>query len=280
MTDWEDPEAPWNAKLRRAAKHITEVAERCRDYESLSPWRVVPVRGLVPNEVGYVLRVDVPVPSDLVTAVGDVIHNLRSSLDSVAFALARRRLGRDMSEDEEAATAFPIFTRPRDFKSSMKKVSGTLFGDSDQLAFRVVQPFHTPKSVTVRQADVLASAPGNHLNRLNRLSNIDKHRRLPIVTWFPRDTYWVDDGSLPALQYRQVLQGAYGDGDVFAYLSAPSEETVPELAITHTMHLVIADDPAYRTELVGTLWQWLTHVRDWAIPEVVRVASGGRPMLP
>lgn len=279
MMDWEDPDAPWNAKLRRAARHITEVAERCRDYEALSPWRVQSAPGLTPNEVGYVLRVDVPVPSDLVAGVGDVIHNLRSSLDSLAFALAGRSLGRVMTEAEELSIAFPICVQDSEFDSFFTGRRAGIFGDVERLAFRGVQPFHIPSGACVAREEVFANARGHHLYRLRRLSNIDKHRRLPIVTWFPRDTYWVNPGNLPELRYRQVLQGEYGDGDVIAYLSAPPEDAIPELAITHTMHLALADDPVYRTELVATLWQWLGHIRDAVVPGVVRVAEGGKPLV-
>jgi hypothetical protein len=59
---------------------------------------------------GAVFRFHVrqPVPVELVTTIGDAIHNMRSSLDSVAHELARQHAGSNMTERQERATQFPI----------------------------------------------------------------------------------------------------------------------------------------------------------------------------
>jgi hypothetical protein len=65
---------PWWAKLRRAGAHIQEVKVKLYEFEQFKPWSVESGPGSEENEIAYRLRVRYPVPSDLVTIVGDAIH--------------------------------------------------------------------------------------------------------------------------------------------------------------------------------------------------------------
>lgn len=68
-----------------------------------------------PGTVAFRLHVVRPVPAELSTAIGDALHNLRSSLDSVAYELARRHVGDGMTERQQKAVQFPICVDREEF---------------------------------------------------------------------------------------------------------------------------------------------------------------------
>jgi hypothetical protein len=145
---WQDPEAPWWAKLRRAARLIKEVNSCCealnqpgagwsleREAEDNRAWR-------------YHFRQPRPIPADLAAAVGDVVHNLRSAMDNAAQYLAARHVqeahSRDLTEEEEALTEFPIRKDGQAFDAwlSVSRGKGTskvhrhqLYGSQEVKAF-------------------------------------------------------------------------------------------------------------------------------------------------
>src|SRR4051812_20959756 len=53
--------------------------------------------------------------------VGDIVHNLRSSLDSLAYALVKKNLGREPTLDEALATQFFILDHNKSWGSQSAK---------------------------------------------------------------------------------------------------------------------------------------------------------------
>jgi len=106
----------------------------------------------------YVVNVpDVPLPVSLIA--GDVLQNLRSSLDHLACHLVKRAGGRVTLQ-----TCFPIANGPDEYMSPRfrRKVEGMRQEAID--AIDVIEPYKGGK--------------GAILWRLHRLNNIDKHRLL------------------------------------------------------------------------------------------------------
>lgn len=195
---WRDAEAPWWIKMVRARKHIDEVSADIAWLREMNSG-IEAVPGVREGETDYRLRLPSPVPMGLSAAVGDALHNMRSALDCAAFALAERHVDRTLKEREERACQFPIFgdltqldgflaTSPRD----------VLYGPREREAFRSVQPgwlhdlvlAHDGTEHRPRQEEVAH----DDLTLLNRLSNIDKHRRLHLVVWWPGLVYWGSNG--------------------------------------------------------------------------------------
>jgi hypothetical protein len=101
-----DSECPWWAKLRRAEHLIDEIETRFRALnKSGVGWGIV--RETDAEQVVYRLRFLQPISADFAVVVGDAIHNLRSSLDPVAYCLAVQHSG-PLSNDAERMTEFPI----------------------------------------------------------------------------------------------------------------------------------------------------------------------------
>ena len=84
------------------------------------------------------------------------------------------------------------------------------------------------------------------LSRLHTLSNIDKHRRLPLLAWFPDLVYWFSDEEEDGYQWRpqKMSPVKFVDGTLLGYLSNRSGSKLPRADLRHEMNLVIDDDPA------------------------------------
>ena len=82
-----------------------------------------------------------PIPIHFSTMIGDVLHNLRSALDCIACEMARRSVGRDLTEQEEHACEFPIRSKPSELRKFFKHDRRTnLYGPEERQAIRAVQP--------------------------------------------------------------------------------------------------------------------------------------------
>jgi hypothetical protein len=78
------------------------------EFRESKPYTVIPQSTDTSGRTEYRLRIHKPMPVEISTTVGDVLHNLRSALDSLAHEIARRGLDRPMTTEEEQASAFPI----------------------------------------------------------------------------------------------------------------------------------------------------------------------------
>jgi hypothetical protein len=70
----------------------------------------------------------------------------------------------------------------------------------------------------------------------NRLSNIDKHRRLPISVWWPALAYWHSDGPTQH-RWEYLASWPLRDGDVVGRLTGPPDRP----PVHHEFHLVAYD---------------------------------------
>jgi hypothetical protein len=286
VTEWRDPEAPWAAKFRRAAVHIAELKGLVREFERDDPWSVEPVAGDGPNEVGFRLRVHRPIPADLITVVGDAVHNLRSALDSVAYELAVRHVGGPLQASQETQAMFPIKKTGLDFDEFFKNPQrDVMYGQQERLALRCAQPFAMAEEMTAHGIDP-GSTPEqdlmlNELYRLHTVSNIDKHRRLPVVSWFPESAYWTSNEDGAIYGWRPApLPTQFEDGAMLGYLFDPIGDVPPPVRVYHEMHLTLMDDPLARGSLVAVLDGWYRSLAGWILPRVVAVAEGNpAPMM-
>ncbi len=99
--------------------------------------------------------------------VGDAIHNLRGALDHAWWQCASKKLGREPDECQARSIQFPIRTPGKnwDTASHVSRVGRNVVS--------IVAPHQPPKAW---------NWSGFHsLGTLNRLSNIDKHRTLPLL---------------------------------------------------------------------------------------------------
>lgn len=164
-------------KLRRANEHLETLERAVQGFRVRNPHEV---RTQFDSETrDYVVwtRIREMPPPDWSLIVGDVVHNLRSALDHLAYQLVIKAGGEPTNR-----TSFPIFHNdpftetPKGTRSWRDRVSGML--DEDVAHIKSLQPY--------QQRYVQGSDPPEEhvLFTLNELWNADKHRQLIVTLTF------------------------------------------------------------------------------------------------
>src|SRR5688572_5309266 len=76
-----------NMKLARAQRHFGELVSMAREYLATTPYVVRSRVDPLTNRCIYFLAAVQPTPSELSAVLGDTVHNLRCSLDHLAYQL-------------------------------------------------------------------------------------------------------------------------------------------------------------------------------------------------
>src|SRR5260370_30942177 len=95
-----------NLKIGRAQKHLDEIMSQELRLRQSPDCRVVREKNLNENFVDFVLRLPTPDPC-LSVIVGDCVHNARSTLDHLIYALAEFVNG-SRTEENRRRSMFPI----------------------------------------------------------------------------------------------------------------------------------------------------------------------------
>ena len=110
-----------HAKIVRAKEHVNELIAEVERFKKSNPYEVVPYRDAKTGDVIFVLRVHASLPLRCNGIVGDIIHNLRSSLDYLARQLVLANGGKPTRQ-----TAFPITDSAEKFEAEgLQRVRGT-----------------------------------------------------------------------------------------------------------------------------------------------------------
>lgn len=238
--EWTDQDQPWWVKVRRAADHIEELDQRVGDFLALDPFEVV----YEPTERDYWQRVRlverVPIPPVLSAVAGDVIHNLRSALDAVVYAMAREDSQGAWRREQETGTAFLVFQTPLEFDNWLEK-SGPLYSDRTRRALRSEQPwFWAEMGGLLKKVNHAEEFKWYGLQRLHRASKLDKHRRLLSAKWAYDMPWWGSSGDEPST--RVLARPAADDPpDVQAYQYDPPGGVVNQDVVWDFM--LVIDEP-------------------------------------
>jgi hypothetical protein len=277
---WTDPTSSWCAKAERARQHIESLRQQVDEFRKSEPYTLTPELTDQPDRVAYVVRYHRDVPPSISTTVGDVLYNLRAALENLAFELARLSQGGTLTEEQERNSTFPICADPDDydaFHRDRRRVG--LFNDRARAALRAVQPF-----VNLEQAHQHGVAadkthedhiPWDPLYRLDKLWNVDKHRRLAVMALWPHFFYWVSDRP----SNRRMLRGdgSLADGSVVFYMEGRDEGISDN--VVHEFNLVLKDDPTfplapdYMQDVLDVLDQFRRQVADVVFGHVFTIMS-------
>lgn len=280
-SSWWDQNAAWWAKAQRARTHIQAVASMVISYRAVTAHKVCP-EATDSGTTLYRLRVLKPVPVELLTTIGDALHNLRSCLDSVAFELARRHLGEAMTERQEGAAQFPICINQAAFDEFLgRQRRRDIWGAAELAALLCAQPFALHDELTAMGAELATSLDDefriSELARLSKLSNLDKHRRLPLLAWYADIIYMT--GEQPGCTWTRRQAAALQDGDVIGHLAFPPDAPNPSAALNIEMKLALGDDPGYTGDVVSVLDRWHGYIVGWVLPRIFTVADGNPPPM-
>lgn len=163
-----------------------ELAPLERAYRDAKVTNTVDKRGRI---IEYILEGDLPpLPPEIGLRIGDCVHHLRATLDNLAYTIATENNAVLTSKERKAVT-FPICTHSADWRENVvEKHVLDVLPMGAQAAIEGLQPYH-------RRPD-----PDRHsLAILRELSDMDKHRTIPVVTWSyaPASTPTVWRGAAP-----------------------------------------------------------------------------------
>ena len=111
-------EYPWRAKHQQAREHFGRFETAAEEYVARANFGLRYDRDPVEGTIGVRLHSDAEPPLLLGAIIGDVLHNLRSALDSVAWAVCQRA---GVATSQEKGISFqlvPIQNWPAPFTSS------------------------------------------------------------------------------------------------------------------------------------------------------------------
>jgi hypothetical protein len=285
---WQDPERPWWAKLRRAAQVIGEVSQACGAINSdEAAWSV---QREADDDQSWRYRFhQKDIPADLAVLVADTIHNMRSALDQVAYYLARRYVG-SLTEKQELRTNFPITSTPEAFDRWIGS-RRDLYGEEERAALRCAQPFAlreefqrhfegTGRSLESEQfpeADPREEAPFV----LNTIWNIDKHRRLPRLTWAMPLAFWAS--PIPPTEYvwrPAAERKSLSDGTLIGQFRNRCGQGRPLADPSFEFEIRLDDSPSRGgSDLTRTLQRLHLSICGWVVPRIFIVADGHEPPL-
>lgn len=179
----EGPAGGIRAKVARALELLLALDERLHAYLDADPF--VLQRQVQPDgETSvFALKVTSQPPPDLALLVGEVVHQLRSALDHVAYGLV---VGAGNTPTHR--TGFPVCVR----RPARLNVHGGVTAEALALV-DAFQPYQRP------------DAEAHPLNVLNALWNVDKHRMLLVTTLQSVDSHvWVGTPGGPAVGGRRA----------------------------------------------------------------------------
>ena len=168
-----DPLSSARAKVARAKEHLMYVEDAVVRWSDPARHEVAakhnPETGQLQYYLARIADIDEPIPA----AIGDVIQNLRSALDHIAYQLVFKdtngfgipyRRGKKR-KDPFKHVQFPIFDGPSDYESGKHgQIEGMLQPSID--AIDATEPYKTGNDT---------------IWLIGKLNNIDKHRRLVMM---------------------------------------------------------------------------------------------------
>lgn len=164
-------------KLKRASFQVQSLASSVSDWVARNP--ITAECKLRDERLGYRLILNdfnEPIPLDeWGLAFGECVHNLRSALDNLAFALARLRTD---PPEKPNLIAFPIFQDKHEFEKNGRRSINQL-QDAAAALIEKLQPFQRDGS------SVLGTPDRDALVLLQWFSNADKHRAPSIALLAP-----------------------------------------------------------------------------------------------
>ncbi len=228
------------AKLQRAIELIDELDTLCTAY--LDPQNFCVEKVLVgPNSWNLVLRMNEVPPLSFGVFVGDVVHNLRSSLDIGLFHYLRDANQNGFAVLEPRALrgiSFPIFESEEGYQSA--RWHGGLADEQLILDLREVQPFHNMEFVESEDEgrNFVESSP---LLQLQKLWNTDKHRGINLVLGgldmlalgldVGQESVWIQKDAPP-----------WRNGSTIFTLELKSGVEIPTLNLSETFALGLEND--------------------------------------
>jgi hypothetical protein len=266
-----DPSWPWMVKLDRARMHIAELHRVVEEYRTQHV-RIEQLPGDGVRRADIILRLSAPIPLAWSGIIGDVLHNLRSALDTFAFELARLHIGDELPQTLVRKPSFPIQKSLDRYESFFAK-RRDVFGPAAEQALRSVAPGWllegaTPSVMADHGVTFESSAIHERVYRLNDLWNIDKHRHLHVTLAWPGMTYW---GSNEGENHGWAWgRPPFENGSIIGQLFiGDGAESMP--AVVSEIEFRLTEPGCDNEDVVTLLTHWRGGILNWTIPHAWQI---------
>ena len=229
-----------DAKIKRAIELIEELDILCKTYLN-APNFYIDKQSVEPNKWDLVLRMHENPPLKLGILVGDIVHNIRSSLDIGLFHYLREASPVTFSGLSNWALRginFPIFDSEKDFSS--EKWHCGLAEAQLLIELREVQPFRNLELFEdeTEHRNIIESSP---LWQLHSLWNTDKHRGINLVVGgLDMLALGLDEGQESIWMQRDTPP--WRDGSKIYTVEIKSGAEVPTLNLSETFAIGLESD--------------------------------------
>lgn len=250
------PEPDHRAKLAWAWKHLEALDKSIDGF--LKSDAYFATEEYNPENRGYIGRIYVK--RDLLPEwslmVGDIVHNLRSSLDSLAYALSLKHSGLP-SEDEARSIQFLLVDTKGEFNDPRRRRYIKRMSPEAQAVVERLQPFNTKPDGFKHQLSVLRD-----------ISNVDKHRHILLTRAAAESSKIALSG--PGIPPGTEVQGIAGPFENGAVIARWRFDQGPVAEVKMRMHVAVAiefaDGPATGGALVPFLKVAHNMIRDDYFP--------------
>jgi hypothetical protein len=185
------------------------------------------------------------------------VHNVRSALDHIVYALAEYKLGSSRTDDDRKKGQFPITLTARGFQGQLKR--GRLYGLPVK-AITLIRRLQPEK-----RSDVLWV--------LSELDNFDKHRTIQVVSATASDpSASINLHGLRVASVRHHAGGLWREGDTFIRFSR-TDPTLRAAVAGHVkvqfkaaVFVAFLDAPAADVRVTALLREAIHRVKNRIVP--------------
>ena len=258
-------------KIQRAERHLADLRGAIEEWAGRHPYevRATPYRRRTAFHLAFT---EDPVNTDISIIAADVVYNLRSGLDHLAAAL--------VSPKNRDSTYFPIF-----FKGVWEPAAAT---DTEQQTkergrWLTITRTMKPEAVALLREMQPANPPRGDrttpvLVMLNRLSNTDRHRQLPVFARALRApaTRWDDASGTHVSGDPSTRDPSVVLEDGAELMGLPKSATNVQIRGQPVVAIRVSAGGEMSTlELPDSLEQAITVVREYVVaPLMVHIVAG------
>jgi|ERR1019366_6629121 hypothetical protein len=242
-------------KLERADQHLQTLKEWVERWSSRNSYAITDKLDAQTGENVVTIEPVGSPPAHIGMIIGDILYDLRSALDQLAYALAVKNLGEPLLDKIARGSEFPIYEDPTDYSKHRKRKIGGV-SPSAQTVIDGLQPFNAGPD--------FRSHP---LWLLNELSNIDKHRAPHLSaahhgsTQIPGQRVYVE--RLHFIRQAGLLESPT---EIIRYKAFPHSKTRRvNMKFNFVVDVVFAGEPVPNQPLTISL----KALRDYAAKEVI-----------
>ena len=171
-------------KIFRAAQHIESLKSELEGYFKGNPGKMVRQPHDSENEAVFQFVPNGPIPARFALIVGDVLQNLRSSLDYLVWELVVAANGQPSEKN-----MFPICSTVESFEEQIRRHRLDGIAADAVTEIKSLQPYHLGQN-----------SNKSILSALDELTNINKHRRILLTNLMAspieRENFVVQDGQV------------------------------------------------------------------------------------